>query len=312
MFTQDQIAELLKYIEFQHVVYIGDNVGSSVLTSADKALLKDYGIDPAKRYLKGVSKVEEAFYFGRLAAALGDKQAKTIKYNDFKKYVRDGGYRPLTAVESATLEQIKSRSYSHIKGLGQKVGKDVDNVVKEEEKRRRTKFEEIIRDESIKKIENRSSLKDMTLAIGHRTGDWERNLGRIVDTEMHDAMDEGRAVIYEKTGGKDVLVYKSVYDGACRHCIRLYLTGGIGSKPKTFKLSTLRANGSNIGRKVMEWKPVVGATHPHCRCTLHDVPAEYDWSDEDRAFTLPREYKRKSAVKRGTIKITVGDKVLTV
>ena len=72
-------------------------------------------------------------------------------------------------------------------------------------------------------------------------------------------------------------VFKDVFVGGCRHCIRLYLTGGIGSQPKIFKISDLIANGDNIGVKVNDWKPVISSTHPHCFDKETDVLTNKGW-----------------------------------
>lgn len=63
------------------------------------------------------------------------------------------------------------------------------------------------------------------------------------------------------------LVFKKVVnDGSlCQWCGKFY---GV-KEPKLFTLAELQANGSNYGKPKSEWKPVVGATHPKCRCELH-------------------------------------------
>lgn len=103
---------------------------------------------------------------------------------------------------------------------------------------------------------------------------------------------------------------KSIWTGNCRHCIRLYLTGGIGSQPKIFKISDLIANGDNIGVKVNDWKPVVSSTHPHCRCTLRSLPIGYKWDEEKEQFARPttEEYVPK-VERKSKVKITIGDVV---
>lgn len=63
------------------------------------------------------------------------------------------------------------------------------------------------------------------------------------------------------------LVFKKVNnDGSlCQWCGEFY---GIG-EPKIYTLAQLQANGSNYGKPKSEWKPVIGSTHPRCRCELH-------------------------------------------
>jgi hypothetical protein len=78
-----------------------------------------------------------------------------------------------------------------------------------------------------------------------------------------------------------------IWTGNCRHCIKAYLTNGIGSQPKIFKLSTLEANGTNVGKKVNDWLPVVGGMHPYCRCNLHKLLSGQEWDEEKKEFRFP-------------------------
>lgn len=89
--------------------------------------------------------------------------------------------------------------------------------------------------------------------------------------------------------------------------IALHITYGCRySAPKVFKLSELISNGTNIGRKVNEWKPTVGSTHPWCRCLLRYLPDDYDWSNESKTFT-PKPYKgKRSEDIYGLVNIRVG------
>ena len=61
------------------------------------------------------------------------------------------------------------------------------------------------------------------------------------------------------------------------YCDALY--NGPDGQPRIFKLEVLEANGSNAGRNKASWMPVIGATHPHCRCTTHPIPAGHGFSE---------------------------------
>lgn len=313
IFTQDQIWELLRIVDFQYSVYIGKHVGTDILTHDDLKILRDYGFDV--KTIKSVPTVEQAFQFGRLSKALGNSRTKSItNYNDFKKFLAAGGFADLNRYEQTVLNTIKSQSYGAIKSIGESVKLDIRTAISNENIARRSNYEDIIRSAAKKTVADRTSLKNMMLEIGNRTQDWNTKLGRIVETEMHNAFEEGRATMIQQDEGSDALVYKDVYPGACRHCIRLFLTGGLGSEPRVFKLSELRANGTNVGRKAAEYLPVIGAVHPYCRCTLNIVPFGYKWDKEKRAFTEPdKEFKRQSyAHIKAPLKVTIGDKEYVV
>ncbi len=275
IFSQEQTYELLKIIRFQHAYYIGEALGVDVLTSEDISLLKGFGIDP--KIMTDLPPAEQAFHFGRITSALTNYQAKAINYNDFKKFLMSGGHVPMTAYEKDVLQAVKKQSYTAIKGLGEQAVADVSSKINGEEQRRRAKYEDIVRSKAVETVENRKSLTNMMLEIGAATQDWERKLGRIVETEMHNAYEEGRATEIERDDGHEVIVYKDVYAGACKHCIQHYLTNGIGSEPIKFKMSELRANGTNIGRKAADWKAVLGAMHPYCFDKETEVLTNSGW-----------------------------------
>ena len=65
------------------------------------------------------------------------------------------------------------------------------------------------------------------------------------------------------------------------------------SKPIIFKLSELKANGTNVGRKVADYLPVVGSLHPRCRCTLNKFQDGYVWNESKRVFEAPKGYKQR-------------------
>jgi len=180
----------------------------------------------------------------------------------------------------------------------------------------RAEYEAIIKEEIEIGVKERKSITNIISDIGHRTGDWAKDLGRIVDTEMNNIFQKGRAVqIAESNKGKDPLVYKDVFDQACRHCIHLYLTRGLGSEPRVFRLSELIANGTNIGRKVGDWKATIGGVHPWCRCSIRQKQDYTVWDKTKKQFVydedaLKREEKHLDI--KGKVKVTIGDKVFEV
>lgn len=98
---------------------------------------------------------------------------------------------------------------------------------------------------------------------------------------------------------------KMIWSGNCRHCISLYLTGGIGSRPRIFTVAELLANGTNIGRKSKDWKPVLGTVHPFCRCDLRFIPPGYEWDEDSKKFAPKPPENRVQ--RKSKVKITVGD-----
>ncbi len=310
IFTPRQIEELMKVIDKYHILFTAQHVGFDVLQPNDKALLRSYGIDVDR--LKDNSQVEHAFKFGLLSYSLSQPAAKKLDYPAFKQFLDSGRFIPLNTREKDSLEALKTHSYSDIRGLGNKIKADFDQSHIEADQRQRARYEKIIQDTAEETLINRGSVRDMVSALGRKTEDWSRDFGRISDYVLHSAFDQGRAAGIEREKGKDALVYKDVYPGACRHCISHFLTAGIGSQPKIFKLSTLQANGTNVGKKVDNWLPVIGPLHPWCRCTLADVPEGYDWDPSTRSFSTPStDYERK-VQRKSKIKVQVGADVTEI
>jgi hypothetical protein len=310
IFTQQQIQQILKIVDKNTILYGAINVGTDVLSEYDKFVLESFGID-IKTLQKDFPLFQQPFYFGRLTQILGDKNAKQLNYDDLLSYLRKGQYHPLNNLEKDMLEGAKIRSYSHIKGLGEKQKGSIVNAIGEEDQRKRSKYEKVIREEVERGIKDRDSLANIVSNIGKRTGDWQRDMGRIVDTEMNNIMQEGRAAQVKREKGKEARVYKDVYEKACRFCIKFYLTNGIGSQPKIFKLSELEANGTNIGKKQADWVPTLGGVHPWCRCNLYNLLPGQEWDEERGEFRYPGKIEEKVEITKKD-KIIVGDKVFYV
>jgi len=310
LFDTNQIKELLDIIDMHHTLFIANNVGIDILTDEDLSLLKQHGID-AKKLFKEHPTVTQAFKFGVLADSLGDKNTKGVNYEDFKKYLKSGDFIPLTDREEEALEAVKHQSYNDIKGLGNRVGNNLNQIHIEVDQDLRRRKEKIIEETAKEVIEERKSVREMVSRLGHKMGDWNRDLGRISEYIMHSSYSEGRAASLEKKGGRDILIYMDVFSGACRFCIKNYLTGGIGSIPILFRLSELRANGNNIGRKQKDWLAVIPPQHPFCRCHINEVPEGFDWDPRVRSFTKLKPLVRK-VERRSKIRITVGEKQFEV
>lgn len=243
-----------------HLIFLGQVVGIDTLTLDDKRMLQRFGVD-IEVIRTDWTNLEQSFYWGRLSQAL-QQQSYKVKYNDFLEYLRRGQYIPLNTTEQYALSYVKQNTYGHIKGLGDRIKQTVNGIITENDPLLRSSYEEVIRSSAERTLIERDSLQNMVLEIGHRTGDWQRDLGRIAATEMQNAVQYGRAEQIKREGGSDQLVYKDVYPQACRHCIRLFLTDGIGSQPILFKLKDLQSNGTNIGLKTKDWVATLGAVHP--------------------------------------------------
>lgn len=297
IFNTEQIAELTSVIDFFHTLFIGQNIGKDVLSKSDIKLLEKNGI---KVNTFAASFAEDAYKFGILASALKDKRTKGLNYNDFRKFINSGNFIPLTSVEKDALMAVKQHMYADIKGLGNRIAQDFSRVIIEASQKQRAKYEQTIKQTASKAIQNRWSVNQMASELGHKTGDWARDFDRISDYVMHSAYQQGIASQLLKQYGESAKVFFSVYESACKHCQAVYLTDGIGSEPKQFKLVDVIANGNNIGVKAKDYKPSVDPLHPYCRCTMHPVPENAVWDKVKKQFVIVRNtygVNRKSKIK---------------
>lgn len=268
IFTPEEIQQLFKIVDYRLARIVADVLGREFLTPQDEALLKQFGFD-FREGLKQVPPYYQAFIFGRLAGILSPNQLFTLDYKDIREYVDKDQYPKLTRREKAEYAAAATRTYGYIKGMGERIKKTLGNSVSEEEiknavEERRIEELSVIKREHERGVLERRSVQAIVSSIGNQLKDWNRDWGRIVETEMENIFLLGVAQVIMEDHGPDALVYKDVFPGACSHCRRLYTTAGSGSEPRIFKLSSLIMNGDNIGRKARDWKPVIGATHPYC------------------------------------------------
>jgi hypothetical protein len=299
LFTKEQVESLLEIIDYQTGVFISTQMGESVLSTQDKYILNKYGFD--QKSIKKIPPYFQSFVWGRLSSWLDENQANKMVYDDFLDYMHSNSFIPLSRREQDMYDIAVNRSYSHIKNLGNTRKVKLSSLIDEED----------IRREMSGAINNRESLNSIVSNWGHQTGNWNRDYGRIAETEMNSIFQLGRALAIERSKGLDTLVWKKTYKLACRHCIRLHLTNGIGSKPIVLPLRDVIANGENIGRKVADWKFTISSEHPFCRCMLSFVPEGYEWDQEKQDFVPSNNWKRKIE-RKSKVKINWGDKIMEV
>lgn len=298
MFTPKQISELLEILERQNLIFISSKLGLNYLTEDEISRLQKWGINPYHLYKDSLDIAKMSFHFGLISDALGRKESKNITLDDLKEYFEKGEHIPLTKVERNTIDSIKRQYLGDIRANNSKIFQDLNNIIAKGEKNNRAAYEKVIRDEVERGLLMKKTSSEIARELAYKTGDWNRNFRRIVSYISHQAWDEGRAASIEDKYGEDALVAKNVYMGACKYCISAYLTEGIGSEPIIFKLSTLKANGSNIGRKTVDYKPVIGNHHPECRCTLFKVDQRFAWDKKTQGFDTPKPNPPKEEVKK--------------
>jgi hypothetical protein len=174
-------------------------------------------------------------------------------------------------------------------GLGNRVADNFATTAIEADAELRRKYMGLIREALEENVERRDTWRKLASDLGHKTGDWARDFGRIAATEKSKAMQEGVAsgLIKEYGDPEDVRVAKLPNPGACPDCVRLHYTAGEGSTLRIFKLSELVGNGTNVGKKRAAWEATVGPVHPWCGCELIHVPEGMGFDDDNNLLPLP-------------------------
>lgn len=128
---------------------------------------------------------------------------------------------------------------------------------------------ELIRDKDIHK-------KYLGHALNESVKNWTQRWRTIVNTELSRASQFGAmdAILHNNKGKapEEIVVYKiGPHDGAtCKYCMKFWFMDD-GVTPRVYRMSELIANGTNIGKKVAQWKPTVDNTHPNERHKLVEL-----------------------------------------
>lgn len=226
----------------------------------------------------GPQLIDDAFAYGQLVALLRDPKLATKSPAEIAKLVEERKLPlQLSQQEKASVEVARQHAGQYVVGLGTRVaGQVMAAVTGAEANLTPERMVEIIADKTAGNRARRETIDSLRSDLGHAMGNWTRDWQRIAMTESNNAIQEGTASTIEKQDGAEQLVSKMPRPDACPDCKRLYLRGG---QPIIFKLSELRANGSNVGRKKRDWKPTIEAIHPWCGCVLVRVPAGMEWID---------------------------------
>jgi hypothetical protein len=183
-------------------------------------------------------------------------------------FIQAMGNKYLNHIEQDILKGIVGGAYSYIDILKNKTSNNIIQQIEGLARESRISGEKIAQEElnSVvqKELEKaRSGLE--TIAASETTK--ARNLGMALDITRAAASD----------GIKDPIVGFAVIkdNSTCKECIRVCLMPD-GVTPRLYRLSELSAGYFKRGDSV----PSVLGMHPHCRCTIFNVPS--DWGFDSK------------------------------
>lgn len=238
--------------------------------------------------------IGDNFAYGQLLARSGDLKLRTASPDAVIKRLQQNPAPPLSDAEKVIVATARKHAGQYVQGLGDRITADVMGAVTNlEGGLTPEQIRETVASETAKNRAKRETAASLKKQLTDRVGTWERDWQRLATSESNDVIQEGTAVSFERDHD-DPLVSKLPRGDACPDCVRLYLIAGQGSAPKVFRLSELRANGTNVGRKRANWKPTVGNVHPWCGCQLVRIPPGMTWSVEEGSPELVPEGVKKS------------------
>lgn len=260
--TPKLIRDLSDIVENHVSAFLYEKMGLSLGWSEVRRLQKAGVLD---KNVKRTDFPADEFAFGRVL----DLLRLGVDYQDA---VRQAHRAPVTELEKAAIEQIRQAACEHVTGLGNSFTGELREIML---KKNRSYVQGMMATGAEKKM----TAQEIASEIGHATKDWGRDLYRITYTEGHNAQQYASLIDMKKKFGydpatgkeKELYVAREPELDACKYCYQLYV------KPDGtligFKLNEILAGPvDNYGRKASKigsdggWLPVVGATHPYCRC----------------------------------------------
>jgi hypothetical protein len=208
--------------------------------------------------------------------------------DDFWRQLRDDP-QVIMEAEREAVALLRDRIGQHVRGLGNKLDAATGHIlVDADDQLRRRRLTRVQREVS-RGVEERASAQEVAQRIREATQDLRRDWLRTAHTEMHNAVEEAKAIVLaHRHPSRDPRVFKRPRPDACAFCKLLYLKPD-GVTPRVFRLSELLANGSNVGRRAgrptrsggsrTQWKAVIGAMHPFCKCELFVIPDGMGFND---------------------------------
>lgn len=233
--------------------------------------------------------VEEAYKIGRVRNPVNGKYEKS-DLNKFRIF-ESRAYTPLTEKEKFTINHVKESMGNYLTKLKNTARSNVEGLINNtnQEFAQQTLMEKIrtITEDNVKK---RKGVKELARDLRDITGEMRRDWEKISSTELSRAFNSGAAdAISQRNKNKDaknvnVAVLVSKDAALCNACKKAYLTSG--GEPRVFRLSQLRANGTNYGKKASQWKPVIPPQHPFCRCSLVEIPEGFGFKEGTQSITF--------------------------
>jgi hypothetical protein len=256
LLTPQQLQAIRQLIADYHSAYAVYAYGVDAVAPQILAQLKAKGL-----VADTIDTLDDAYVYGAILASLKDAESRKLTYPQFVAHIKRQPV-PLSDAQKAAVKIAAQQAGQYIVGLGNKVSTQTGALLIEADRHLERTLRTTIRQEVTRNIAAQGSIENLKSQLGHATQDWTRDLRRIANFETQDAMQRGLADTIAKRHGPDALVAKMPNRDACDSCLDLLL--GPDKAPRIFSLAALMAQGTNVGRKAADRRPVVGPLHPNC------------------------------------------------
>ena len=273
MLTPKQIKDLKQLIDDKITLFVAQNVSPDHLSSDERRVLKDAGIDVSKIKPEDTL-IYQSFATGMLSGVIPKSALNSVSYNSFKDFIASDKMIPLNSYEKGVISSIERQTMASLRGIGERYKSRLEGQILTEERRY---FEDTIRNNVKEGKAKKDSLRNISNNISKDFDVWGRDFDKIVQTMSHQAFTDGRTAFYERNYGEDFDYYYDVFAGACKICIANYLTAGIGSEPKVFKNGELPPPQVNYGVKQKDQVVTDAPRHPYCYDDQTEVFTSNGW-----------------------------------
>jgi hypothetical protein len=270
LISQRSLARIDEIIDKAYLGFAFSLVGEDFLSDEQKMKLASLGIIVGRRPL-----IELLYILARQRTEPGTYQNQAL--SDVMMSILSMGHLPIINDESQyTIDHAKVQ----VQELVENAKQDLRKRVKQEiltanlaHKEQRAVERKNQKEEALLGLMGRL---DSIVSVGAVAAAFKKEFVTAVTNAINSSVvDELRMLAgFESKTSEDEKVFKQVvWDNRLSpECKRLY-TNPDGS-PRLFTLKELEQNGSNVGRPKSQWKAVIGATHPNCRCTLKKATPE--------------------------------------
>lgn len=315
LLSNKQIREILGIINKHFIAFTHSTVSPDQIDPADIRDLKNEGIIPKNVNLKSYPK--SSYEFGRLVEILKDnKKIKNMDYKQFRRYITSNPI-PTTPAEKFSIDNVQHNAATYISSLRDKVMTNASQTINKYNNTARNQISKLkpsqqewfrdkkfikpkeraaVREKVVDNIVNRKNVNELASELYHMFDAQGVDFQRIAHTEKNEAICQGKKDELrreEKSTGEKMKVFKRPAPDACKHCKLLYLEKD-GVTPILFTLDELEANGTNVGLKVADWKPVVGSIHPWCQCTgPYEMPEGFEFGEHGEIRAIKSGRKKK-------------------